>query len=254
MLVRHAVQRSWGCLNGMSKKSRQVSRGGSESADIKAFLDRVASTPVVKPAGVRGRLLFGMDATASRGPTWDAACQIQGDMFAETAALGGLDVQLAFYRGFKEFRATPWVSSSADLIPFMTRVRCLGGHTQLERLLRYAGRETQKTKINAMVFVGDCLEEPIDDVCAAAGELGMLGVPCFMFHEGPDQRAANAFRQVATLTNGAFCRFDASSAQQLKDLLSAVAVFVAGGRPALTDYGKRKGGDVLRIAHQVTTG
>jgi hypothetical protein len=146
------------------------------------------------------------------------------------------------------------VSSSADLIPYMTRVRCLGGHTQLERLLRYAGRETRKQKINAFVFVGDCLEEQIDDVCAAAGELGMLGLPCFMFHEGPDQRAASAFQQIATLTNGAFCRFDASSAQQLKELLSAVAVFVAGGRPALADYGRRKGGEVLRIAHQMSSG
>lgn len=238
----------------MARKSKEIQQQSGTGADLKAFLDKVAATPVVKPAGVRGRLLFGMDATASRGPTWDAACQIQGDMFAETASLGGLDVQLAFYRGFNEFRATPWVSSSADLIPYMTRVRCLGGHTQLERLLRYATRENGKAKINALVFVGDCLEEEVDDVCAAAGELGLMGVPCFMFHEGMDRRAADAFRQIAKLTNGAFCRFDAASGRQLKDLLSAVAVFAAGGRPALTDYGKRKGGEILRIAHQIGSG
>jgi len=235
----------------MSKDDKQLRPGGAKD-EVQAFLDKVAATPSVRPAGHRGRLLSAMDATASREPSWDTACQIQGDMFAETAVLGGLDVQLVYYRGFREFRATPWVSSSADLIPYMTRVRCLGGHTQLQRVLRYAARETAKTRINALVFVGDCLEESIDDVCAAAGELGMLGVRCFMFHEGPDPRAASAFQQIAQLTGGAFCRFDASSPHQLKKLLSAVAVFAAGDRQALLDYGSRQGGEVLRIAHQVS--
>ncbi|HZD25705.1 MAG TPA: VWA domain-containing protein [Alphaproteobacteria bacterium] len=220
-------------------------------SDVQAFLERVAATQVVRPAERRGRLLFGMDATASREPTWDTACQIQGDMFAETASLGGLDVQLAFYRGFREFRATPWVSSSAELIPYMTRVHCLGGRTQLERLLRYAAAESRRKRINAVVFVGDCLEEAVDDVCTAAGELALLGVPCFMFHEGADARAAHGFRQVARLTRGAFCRFDVSSGRQLKELLSAVAVFAAGGRKALADYGERKGGEVRRLMHQL---
>lgn len=223
----------------------------SSQSDVQDFLNKVAAMPRVKAAGVRGRLLFAMDATASREPTWDMACQIQGDMFAETAKLGGLDVQLAFYRGFREFKVTPWVSTSADLIPYMTRVRCLGGQTQLGRVLGYAVKETKKQRINAMVFVGDAFEEDVDAVCATAGELGMLGVPCFMFHEGTNPLAEACFRQIATLTRGAYCNFDARSAQQLKELLSAVAVFAAGGRPALADYGKRRGGAALRIAHQV---
>ena len=219
--------------------------------EVEAFLNRVATAPVVKEAGVRGRLLFAMDATASRGPTWDMACQMQGDMFAETATLGGLDVQLVYYRGFREFKATPWVSSSADLIPYMTGVRCRGGQTQVERTLRYAVSESRKRKINALVFVGDCLEEDVDAVCAQAGELGMLGVPCFIFHEGFEPIARSAFGQIAQLTHGAYCRFDASSASQLKELLSAVAVYAAGGRRALTDYSKRKGGPARQIAYQV---
>ncbi|MDP6705086.1 MAG: VWA domain-containing protein [Alphaproteobacteria bacterium] len=222
-----------------------------DDSGVKAFLDKVAGMPRVKPAGVRGRLLFAMDATASREPTWDMACQIQGDMFAETATLGGLDVQLVYYRGFHEFKATPWVSSSADLIPYMTRVRCLGGQTQLARAFRYAVSETKKQRINAMVFVGDAFEEDVDAVCAIAGELGMLNVPCFLFHEGPDPTAQAGFRQIAQLTKGAYCRFDANSASELKELLSAVAVFAAGGRPALADYSRRRGGAALRIAHQV---
>lgn len=223
----------------------------SGRSDIDSFLQRVAGTPSVKPAGRRGRLLFAMDATASREPSWDRACQIQGDMFAETAKLGGLDVQLAYYRGYREFRATPWVSSSAELIPYMTRVRCLGGQTQLQRVLRYAVRETKKQKIDALVFVGDCLEESIDAVAHVAGELGMLGLPCFMFHEGQDLRAERGFRQVATVSKGAFCRFNSASAAELRALLSAVAVYAAGGRQALADYSQRTGGQTLQIEHQL---
>jgi hypothetical protein len=237
----------------MAKDGKQVEKTGN-AGDVDAFLQRVAETPTVKSAETRGRLLFAMDATASREPTWDSACQIQGDMFAETATLGGLDVQLAYYRGFKDFRATPWVSSSADLIPFMTRVRCLGGHTQLERVLKYAARESAEKRINAFVFVGDCLEEPVDDVCAAAGELALLGVPCFMFLEGEDIRATSAFKQIAEVTQGAFCRFDLSSARQLRELLAAVAVYAAGGRKALAFYSDKKGGEVLQIAHQLGAG
>jgi hypothetical protein len=41
------------------------------------------------------------------------------------------------------------------------------------------------------------------------------------------------------------------SAQSLRDLLAAVAVYAAGGRRALDDMAKIKGGDTLRLAHQV---
>lgn len=238
----------------MVRKKRDISetgRAGGGSTEVQNFLNKLASAATPHAAKSRGRLLFAMDATASREPSWDTACQIQGDMFAQTATLGGLDVQLAYYRGYKDFRATPWISTSADLIPYMTRVRCLGGQTQVERLLRYAVRETTKQRINALVFVGDCLEEDIDQVCAVAGELGVLGVPCFMFHEGFEPTASRAFKQIATLTRGAYCRFDASSASQLRDLLAAVAVYAAGGRKALSDFSQGKAATVLQIAHQV---
>jgi hypothetical protein len=73
-----------------------------------------------------------------------------------------------------------------------------------------------------------------------------------MFHEGPRSCRGKAFQQVAKLTGGAYCHFDSGSAQQLRDLLSAVAIFAAGGRPALEDYGRKRGGVALQIAHQVT--
>jgi hypothetical protein len=223
----------------------------SSSADVAEFLDKLARTPAVRPAGGRGRLIFAMDATASREPTWDRACHIQGQMFEETASLGGLEVQLVFYRGFGECRASPWVVSSQDLVAKMTSVRCLGGQTQIARVLKHAVAETGKVKVNALVFVGDCMEEDVDELCHIAGQLGVLGVPCFMFHEGNDPVARSAFTQVAKLSGGAYCSFDASSAHMLRELLSAVAVFAAGGRRALEDYGKRAGAEVRRIASQV---
>ena len=225
-----------------SKSSRQ---------EVDAFLTKAAAAPAVKPAGERGRLIFAMDATASREPTWDHACHIQAEMFKETDALGGLEIQLVYYRGFGEFRAGGWAVSADALLGTMTGVFCLAGHTQIEKVLRHAIAETRQKKVDALVFVGDCLEEDLDRLGQLAGELGLLGVPCFMFHEGGDQIAALAFQQIARLSGGAFCRFDAGSAKQLRDLLSAVAVYAAGGRKALADYSARRGGVAARLTHQV---
>jgi len=84
-----------------------------------------------------------------------------------------------------------------------------------------------------------------------AGELGLLGVPAFMFHEGEDAQAERAFRHIAKLSGGAYAHFDAGSAEALKRLLMAVAVFAAGGRVALDDYAQRHGGAALKITSQL---
>jgi len=224
------------------------------SGAVQDFLRKLAATPAPQPGAARGRLLFGMDATASREPTWDRACQIQGEMFAETASLGGLEIQLAFYRGFREFKKTGWLSDSAELLRRMTSVSCMGGQTQIERLLLHAIAETKRQRVNALVFVGDCMEEDVDRLCHLAGQLGLLGVPAFIFHEGGEPGAARAFQQIARLTNGAYCPFDSGSARQLRDLLATVAVFAAGGRKALEDYGRRTGGPALLLTRQVGRG
>ncbi len=223
----------------------------SNPAEVDAFLRKVAETPARVAPGMRGRLIFAMDATASRQPAWDRACHIQAEMFKETAALGGLDIQLVYFRGFGECRASGWVSNAEELLRRMTSVRCMAGHTQIRKVLRHALKESKAEKVGAVVYVGDCMEEDIDDLGQLAGELGLLGTPCFMFHEGPDPVARTAFQQIARLSGGAYCPFDANSAQQLRDLLSAVAVYAAGGRKALADYGAKKGGVVRQLTHQM---
>ncbi len=229
----------------------QPQGGRSSGAEVDAFLQKVAQTSATNTAGGQGRLMFAMDATASRQPTWDQACHIQGEMFKETSALGGLEIQLVFYRGFGECKASSWLTSSNELLRRMTSVSCYAGHTQIGKVLQRAVDETRKEKVSALVFVGDAVEEDIDHLGHLAGELGVLGVPCFMFHEGFDPIAANAFQQIARLSGGAYCAFDASSAQQLRDLLAAVAVYAAGGRRALADYSRKAGGPVLQLTHQV---
>ena len=203
---------------------------------VAAFLAQarsVAVRPTRAQGGTQGRLLFIMDATASRQPSWDRACQLMGDMFAATAGLGGLSIQLAYWRGYMEFAATPFLADSAELISRMSGVRCLGGQTQLLRALTHALAETSRQRINACVLVGDALEEPLDPIAHLAGQLGLRGTPVFAFHEGGEPASAEAFRQIAKLSGGAFAPFDARSADALRDLLRAVAVFAAGGQSGL---------------------
>ena len=226
----------------------------AKNAEVEAFLRKVAAMPTARPAGSRGRLIFAMDATASREPSWDHAMKIQGEMFEATAATGGLDVQLVFYRGFNECKASRWLSNAASLHAAMKAVFCVGGETQIARVLRHAVREADGQRIGALVFVGDAMEEKLDELCALAGKLGLRGVPVFLFHEGVDAAAATAFREIARLTRGAYCRFDSSSADELRALLGAVAVYAAGGQRALADYGQTHGGAALMLAHQLGAG
>ncbi len=102
-----------------------------------------------------------------------------------------------------------------------------------------------------MVFVGDAMEEKIDDLCTAAGELGLLGVPVFMFQEGDDPVAENAYREIARLSRGAYCRFDTGAAHQLGELLRAVAAYAAGGLKALADLSARRSDGARKLLAQL---
>jgi hypothetical protein len=234
----------------MSDADKDLAKKSSRAA-IDAFVEKLRSVPAPKSGQQRGRLMFAMDATASREPAWDRACKIQGEMFSETAALGGLDIQLCYYRGYGEFEASPWLSSADALLQRMTSVTCRGGYTQIETLLRHAIEQHRREKIQALVFVGDCMEEDADRLCHLAGQLGLLGLPVFMFHEGRDPVAQRAFKEIARLTRGAYCAFDASSAAQLRDLLGAVAVYAAGGQQALQDFTRGRDQVLRQLTRQL---
>ena len=181
----------------------------------------------------RGRLVFALDATASREVTWDNACKLQAEMFREAASAGGLDLQLVYYRGLGECRASRWISDSTQLAKIMSSIMCRAGETQIEKVLIHAGKETKLLRVNALVFVGDAMEENPDHLAHEAGELGRLDVPAFMFQEGRDREVEQVFREVAHLTRGAYCRFDPGAARQLAELLRAIALFAVAGPTAL---------------------
>jgi hypothetical protein len=225
-----------------SKSGGEIARGRedrslpeqqpSTSEDITAFVARAKAMSPHAPGG-KGRLVFALDATMSRQPTWDMACALQADMFKEAASLGSLDIRLVYYRGLNECRASGWISDSAKLAGLMGKIDCRGGNTQIGKVLSEARREAAASGVRAVVFVGDAMEESVDDLCVKAGELGLLKVPVFMFQEGHDVVAEQAFREIARLTGGAWCRFDPGAAAQLRELLRAAAAYAAGGREAL---------------------
>jgi hypothetical protein len=226
----------------------------TDAGAVDAFLRQVAAIPRRAPAGARGRLIFALDATASREPTWDQAMRIQSAMFTETRDLGGLEVQLCYYRGVLDFSASPWCLEARELVGLMSGVHCAAGLTQIGRVLDHALDEAARGRVNALVFIGDCVEESADALAGLAGRLGLQALPAFVFQEGGDPVAERCFRQIARLSGGAYAPFDARSPQVLRDLLSAVAVYAAGGRKALAQFGRSRGGAVLQLTHQVPGG
>ncbi|MFN8830077.1 MAG: VWA domain-containing protein [Labrys sp. (in: a-proteobacteria)] len=213
--------------------SSDRSRAVASNDTVAAFLEAAKAAPRPVAMGDRGRLIFALDATMSRQPTWDLACRLQAEMFQETVRIGGLDVQLVYFRGHSECRASRWMSDPDRLGAVMGRIDCRGGHTQVERVLSHALAETRLRRVQAVVFVGDAMEEKLDDLAARAGELALLGVPLFVFQEGHDPVAEAAYRELARMTRGAWCRFDPGAAHQLSALLRAVAAYAGGGKAAL---------------------
>jgi len=233
-----------------NETSGEVSPQPPAGGMIDSFLSQAKQLGPAAEGGERARLVFALDATMSRQPTWDLACRLQGEMFEtaagigemfETAAgIGGLAVQLVYFRGFDECRSSKWVVQPRALTDLMSQIGCRGGHTQIRRVLRHVKNEAQANPLKAFIYVGDAMEEPIDDLCAAAGELGLLGIKAFMFHEGADPIAAQAFQEIARLTGGAYARFDASAPHSLAGLLRAAAAYASGGASALARLAARE--------------
>lgn len=218
--------------------------GRSSASEIDAFLRQAAGAP--KPSG---SLIFSLDATLSRQPTWDRACHLQSEMF-DVVGSRGLAVQLVYFRGLCECRASRWVTGAEDLRRLMAGIDCKGGATQVRKVLKHAASAAAERGIGALVFVGDAFEEDIDMACRQAGDLGRVGLPCFMFQEGRDAAAARAFRAIAEFSGGAYLRLDEAAADTLRNLLRAVAGFAAGGLRALEHQGSREG---LLLLEQLAT-
>jgi hypothetical protein len=222
----------------------------AQQAEVEAFAQAMRKAPVRTESG-RGRLVFALDATMSRQPTWDLAQQVQGEMFAAAAACGGLDIQLVYFRGFNECRASGFMREGAGLATAMAKISVMSGQTQIARVLRHIRSEQAAAPLGAFVYVGDCVEEKPDELGRIAGELGLLGVKGFFFHEGGDARAARCFKDLARLTGGAYAIFDSGAADRLASLLRAAAAYAAGGFAALRDRARRGDDEARQLLSQM---
>ena len=210
---------------------------------------RVAALLEKMRGRARGRLIFAIDATGSREETWDLACQLQGQMFEEAAKIGGLEIQLLYYRGQDEVRHSAWLADGVELARRMRSIRCDRGTTKIARVLQHIRKEHAREKVDAAVFVGDACEEVPAELYDAAGG---LDVPVFLFQEGDGlamyvddrggfvvphspQTVEQVFREIARLTHGAYAKFNSGAAAQLGELLRAIAAFAVGGLTALSD-------------------
>jgi hypothetical protein len=212
------------------------------SPRVAALLRKILAT--------RARLIFAIDATASREPTWDMAAQLQTEMFQQVASIGGLEVQLVWYRGADECSHSAWTADPSELAAMMSGIRCAAGETKIGRVLQHIRAEHQQHgNVAAAVFIGDaCEEEPCALFAAASG----LSAPVFTFQEGnglalytdrrgdrvidhPPRTVETVFRGIALSSGGAYARFSAGAAAQLGEMLRAVAAFAVGGRNALAN-------------------
>ena len=224
------------------KRDQLVEKAGDElssadkKGDVAAFL---AKTKIVRQSQeakglspVTGRLVFALDATMSRQPTWDVACSLQSEMFSVAAEHGGLATQLVYFRGVGECRASRWTRTSDDMVRWMERFDCRAGRTQLGRILQHIKNEARDTHIDAVVYVGDCLEEDPDVIVGLAGDIALKRIPVFLFQEGNDGLASTIFKDIARLTGGAYGQFDPSAKHKLATYLKGIAAYAAAGRDA----------------------
>lgn len=216
--------------------SQRVARQKSTSDAIEAFV-RQARAMAPASGENAGRLVLALDATMSRQPTWDMACRLQAEMFDAVGRAGGksggLSVQLVYFRGLGECRASRFVRDTEALKTLMTKIDCRGGQTQIGKVLSHGLKESTREKVQALVYIGDAMEENVDLLADKAGRLGLAGTPVFVFQEGRDPAAETAFREIARLSRGVWFRFDRNSAGELGRLLSAIAVYATGGLKAL---------------------
>ncbi|MEK9891573.1 MAG: VWA domain-containing protein [Pseudomonadales bacterium] len=218
--------------------SNQSLTPAQRAGDIKAFLEQVDRLPV-RGQAMGNRLILSLDATASREPTWDQACYLQSELFEVLAPDQRLAIQLCFYRGFRELKHSGFCQTSEALHRLMQGVRCVGGHTQIKRLLNHGLAVHRETPLKGLIFIGDAVEESIDDLCHLAGECGLRQLPLFLFQEGFDPGAERAFKSMAQLSNGAYATFDLHHIQSLKDAFRGIATYATQGRKELAKLAKQ---------------
>jgi hypothetical protein len=195
----------------------------------------------------RPRLIFAVDATASREPAWAAARLVTDALFK--ALPGELDVALAVHGGSRVRIFTDFTNNPAALRDQAAGVVCQAGMT---RLLPILEGSVKRTGIRVVVYIGDVFEESVTHGRRLADTMGQRGTKLIVLHDTADpaaRRDAEIFWDLAKRTNGCVLPFDANASGRLRDLLSAVAVYAVGGEKLLRERQHALPGAVALLQH-----
>jgi hypothetical protein len=201
------------------------------------------STPVIympsnNPALLRARVIFAVDATASREASWNVARELQAKMFIEAGSDGLLQLQLVYFQA-NTCRASKWAAQGEELARWMGAIQCETGLTQIEKVLQHALREHERAPVQGVTFIGDSMEENIDVLGALADQLGAAGVPLHMCQEGDDISARKAFRLLALKTGGTYSVFNPAVPQTIERLSAQLNKIARGAVASVAAIGTR---------------
>jgi len=207
---------------------------GSLLDRIRAGKAVVAATPAAPPtreellaaalAGGRPRMVFAIDATASREDAWSTAQDVTDALFA--AVPGALDIALAVHGGGELHTFGGFSADAAAIRQAAAAVTCRAGGT---RLIEIMERVRDEARVKVLLYIGDAFEEFEEDAVAAAQDLARAGTRCIILQDGDDEHAGSVFGSIAEITGGALLPFDGTAPGRLRDLLRAVATLAAGG-------------------------
>jgi hypothetical protein len=174
----------------------------------------------------RARLVFAVDATASRSAAWDTARRVTDTLFQ--ALPGQLDVALAVHGGDRVHTFTEFVSDPNVLRDTAAGISCVGGHTKLIDIMQ---RTSDARDVKVLLYIGDSFEESIEQAREAADALKARGVRLIVLHDlpGENKAAGDVFADLARRADGLVLPFDAGAAARIREILEAVAVLAVGG-------------------------
>src|ERR1700733_3610098 len=206
-----------------------------------------AEPPGETGAPGRPRLIFAVDATASREPAWTAARKVTDALVK--ALPGELDVALAGHGGSRVHTFTAFTNSAATLRDRAAGVACEAGMT---RLLPILSTSLRQPGVRVVVYIGDVFEESLNHGRRLADAMGTQGTKLIVLHDTADpgaRRDAEVFWDLTKRTGGCVLPFNAAASSRLRDLLSAVAVYAVGGEKLLRERRHELPGAVALLEH-----
>jgi hypothetical protein len=200
----------------------------ARSGPVAVGAQPVAGVPASKPAA---RLVFAVDATASRSAAWETAKGLTDTLIE--ALPGQLEVSLAVHGGGRVHTFTEFTAHARKLRKIAAGIRCEVGGT---RLLDILGHVLECEGVRVVVYIGDTFEECPDDARRLADALGARGIRIIILHDvAGEYGGGHVFGDMARRTGGAVIPFDHSAVLRLRELLAAVAVLAVGGPSLLAE-------------------